>query len=140
MTRYLVTGRPPDHQVELWTDVTELVSVGDTLDLTLTADNEAILIAAGVLSRLDPQVVASAGTITLPNGQVIVSISGTATITDITAADAGNRVTLIFADAASLTDGSNLKLADNLAAAAEDTITLISDGTNWYEEGRSVAV
>jgi hypothetical protein len=31
-----------------------------------------------------------------------------------------------------------LKLAGNLVATADDTITIVCDGTNWYEVGRAV--
>lgn len=76
--------------------------------------------------------VASAATVTLPNVGV-VTITGTTTITSITAGTAGRRVTLIFAGALTLVDGSNLKLAGNLVTVADDAITLVSNGTNWYE-------
>ena len=36
------------------------------------------------------------------------------------------------------TDGSNLKLNGNFVTTADDTITLVYDGTNWYEMCRSV--
>lgn len=85
--------------------------------------------------------VASAATIALPHGEPIVTISGTADITTITAANHKNhRVTLVFsgtAAATGLTDGSNLKLNGSFAYTPDDTITLIGDGTNWYEASRS---
>lgn len=84
--------------------------------------------------------VASAATITLP-GEDVVKVSGTADITSITAGAPGRRVTIIFtgtAAATGLTDGSNLKLAGSLAYTPDDTISLVCDGTNWWETGRSV--
>lgn len=81
--------------------------------------------------------VASAATVTLP-GDAVVTISGTTTITSITASWAGRRVTLIFSGALTLTDGSNLKLAGNFVTTADDAITLVCDGTNWVETARSV--
>jgi len=81
--------------------------------------------------------VASAGTITLP-GDEFVLVTGTTTITSITAGACGDRVTLQFAGALTLTDGSNLALAGNFVTTSADTITLVSDGTNWIETSRSV--
>lgn len=84
--------------------------------------------------------VASAASITLSK-LPLVTISGTADITSITAGTVGQRVTLLFsgnAAATGVTDGSNLVLAGNFAYTTNDTMDLISDGTNWYEVGRSV--
>lgn len=66
-------------------------------------------------------------------------ITGTNNITSIAAADstAGRFLVLRFADVLTFTDGNNLKLAGNLATTADDTITLMCDGTNWYEMARS---
>lgn len=91
-------------------------------------------------------VVASATTITLTQSPlhravdwvVFASISGTTAITSITAMQAGQIAVLHFQSTPTLTDGSNLLLAGNLVATADDTITLICDGVNWYELCRSV--
>ena len=85
---------------------------------------------------------ASAATLTIPRGAEVVSVTGSTTVTSITASanHAGRRVTLLFASGATfdITDGSNLKLASSATTLdADDTITLICDGTNWYEAGRS---
>ena len=82
--------------------------------------------------------VASGSTITLPLYGDTFSITGTTTITSIVAATTGRKVTLIFAGILTLTDGSNLKLAGNFVTTADDVITLVSDGTNWVEQSRSV--
>lgn len=81
--------------------------------------------------------VASAATITLPANNGVVTVSGTTNITSVTATRPEDRVTLKFADVLTFTDGSNLKLAGNMSTTADDTITLVCDGTNWYETGRS---
>jgi hypothetical protein len=67
------------------------------------------------------------------------SITGTNNITSIAAADstAGRMIVLNFAAVLTFTDGNNLKLAGNMSTTADDTITLICDGTNWYEMARS---
>lgn len=68
-------------------------------------------------------------------------VTGTTTITSITATDypVGQPLTLMFNGSLTFTKGSNLKISASLASAQYDTITLVSDGTNFYEVGRSVA-
>lgn len=81
--------------------------------------------------------VASAATMTLPTGEAgYYLVTGTTNITSITASRRGRVANLVFAGALTLTDGSNLKLAGNLATAADDTIMLVCDGTNWLELSR----
>lgn len=82
--------------------------------------------------------VASATTTTLPDGADVINITGTTTITSVTASYAGRQVTLVFSGILTFTDGSNLKLAGNLVTTADDSITLVSDGTNWVEVARAV--
>ncbi len=78
------------------------------------------------------------GELTLGDGTYFY-ITGTNNITSIAAASstAGRLLVLRFADILTFTDGNNLKLAGNLATTEDDTITLICDGTNWYEVSRS---
>jgi hypothetical protein len=96
----------------------------------------------GVFGPLPPPAiatVASASTIAIPIGQAVVSITGTTNIATITATGhSGARVTLVFAGALTVTDGSNLRLAGNFTSTADDTLTLVCDGTTWYEVARSV--
>lgn len=67
-------------------------------------------------------------------------INGTTGITSITGVYAARRVTLIFNNTLTMTDGSNLKLAGNFTSTGVySTITLVSpDGVNWAEVSRSV--
>lgn len=81
--------------------------------------------------------VASAGSMTLGNDGNFFDITGTTTITSITAKTAGTCVKLQFDGILTVTDGSNLKLNGDFITAAESTLTLVSDGTNWYEISRS---
>lgn len=83
--------------------------------------------------------VASAGTLTLPRHADVITVTGTTTITSITADRAGRIVVLVFPGALTVTDGSNLKLAGNFVTTADDTLMLASDGTNWIEVGGRVA-
>lgn len=82
--------------------------------------------------------IASATTITLGTHSDYFNITGTTTITSVTASWPGRQVTLKFAGILTFTDGSNLKLATNFVTTADDTITLVCDGTNWFEVARSV--
>lgn len=85
--------------------------------------------------------IASGATISLPYGPLsCVFVSGTTTITSIPVSQAyvGKTITLIFQGILTVTDGSNLKLAGNFVTTADDTLTLTTDGTNWYEVARSV--
>lgn len=89
------------------------------------------------------QTIASAAALLVPALGKIFRVSGTTTITSIATAlldsnFAGREITLIFNDALTFTDGSNLKLAGNFVTTADDTITLVCDGTNWFEVCRSV--
>jgi len=84
-------------------------------------------------------VIASAASITLPSSGGIFEISGTTNITSMVAANnKGRTVKLIFQSTPTFTNGSNLKLSANLVATPNDTISLICDGTNFLETGRSV--
>lgn len=80
----------------------------------------------------------SAATITLQKYTDYIVITGTTNITSITASWARRVVTLRFDDILTVTDGSNLRLAGNFVTTNNDTLTLVCDGTNWYEIARSV--
>src|SRR3990167_2016050 len=80
--------------------------------------------------------VASATATTLGDDGGFFDITGTTTITSITAKRAGTVVILQFDGILTLTDGSNLKLDGNFVTAAESVIALVCDGTNWWEIAR----
>ncbi len=82
--------------------------------------------------------VASAATIAATG--IVFHVTGTTTITSVSGSgiSAGTEITIIFDGILTFTDGSNLKLAGNFVTAADSTITLAYDGTNWYEKSRSV--
>lgn len=87
--------------------------------------------------------VASAATVTIAQHLRQARITGTVTITSITASRPGREITLHFsAIGLTLTNGSNLKLNGNLVTTAVDrhSITLKMDatGTNWVEQTRSM--
>lgn len=80
--------------------------------------------------------VLSAATITATGN--LFHVTSTNSVTDMTVASAGTCVTIIFDGILTFTDGNHLKLAGNMTTSADDTISLCSDGTNWYETARSV--
>ena len=86
-------------------------------------------------------VVASAATISLPTASDAVSISGTTSITTINAGGhSGRLVTLYFQGVLTVVRGSNLILNQTLGSfvtTANDTLTLMCDGTTWWEVARS---
>lgn len=107
-------------------------------DISVSGQTEVLTSGADVCVDGGVGEVASSATMTLPQYQSIFRITGTTTITGITATEqAGRTVTLIFAGALTMTDGGNLKLAGDFVTSADDTMTLVCDGTNWYETTRS---
>jgi hypothetical protein len=112
---------------------TNVLSGTTTLSGVTTMSSKILKLAKGA------DVASAAGAITLGDDGNYFDITGTAAITSITAKTAGTVVRLQFDSTASLVDGSNLKLAGNFQGAAESTIELVSDGTNWFEIARSPA-
>lgn len=106
--------------------------------VTAVEDHRAGPLGINSIAPPAAETVASASTIAIAIGQRVVNITGTTNITSVTATGhSGAVVTLIFAGALTFTDGSNLKLAGNFTTAADATITIACDGTNWYEVSRS---
>lgn len=94
----------------------------------------------GTIVGLVSASVASAATLPIPDEKDVITVTGTTNITTgISGANwAGRTITLIFSGVLTVTDGSNLRLAGNLTTAANTTLTLTSNGTNWFEIARSV--
>lgn len=81
---------------------------------------------------------AAAATITLPAVVDTVNLFlGASPVGTIAASWRDRLVTLKFAGAITITDGSNLKLNGDFVGTADDCLTLRSDGTNWHEVARS---
>lgn len=81
----------------------------------------------------------AAATITPGEGSYFV-VTGNTGVNSVTATarDKGRIIILNFSGTPTIADGSNLKLAGNLVATADDTLTLVCDGTNWIEMCRSI--
>ena len=89
--------------------------------------------------------VASASTTTLGNDGNFFDITGTAVISNITIKPAGTMVVLKFNSNINIQSGTvgvsgalRLSGAATFGATQYDTLTLISDGTNWWETARSL--
>lgn len=96
-----------------------------------------VIVTATTFQEASGSAVASAATIAATGN--VFHVTGTTTITSVTIKPAGTFITIIF-DSGSLTfaDGSNLRLAGDFGTTgANDTISLVSDGTNWFETSRS---
>ena len=104
--------------------------------LNLSSINQTIPMSAATFSFAKGSDVASTAAMTLGSGNIF-DITGTTTITSITAGTAGTIVLLQFDSSLTVTDGSNLLLAGNFSATANDTMLLYCDGTNWFEIARS---
>ena len=104
------------------------------LDLSSVTQN--IVMNGKILKTAQGANVASAASMTLGDDGNLFFVTGTTTITSITAKAAGTFVVIKFTGVTTLTDGSNLVLNGNFLTAADYVIALISDGTNWIEVSR----
>lgn len=79
--------------------------------------------------------IASAATIVLYDYIDNFSITGITTITTISAASAyaGRRITLIFTGSLTVSNAGNIKLSANFSATPTNPLTLVTDGSNWYQ-------
>lgn len=82
--------------------------------------------------------IGSATTIAIPFKGELFAISGAETVTGIIAGaeNRGRRITLTANAPLRLLKGRNLKLRNDFTGAAHASITLRSDGVNWYEISR----
>jgi hypothetical protein len=86
---------------------------------------------------------ASAGSLTLPAAPLIATypITGTTTITSITAGSPGQIALLEFASAGCrVVMGSNLVLNGDYLSTASGILTLVANGSNWEEVTRTSAI
>jgi hypothetical protein len=86
--------------------------------------------------------VASSNTISIPYVGTLIPITGTTTIETITATsfNKGRLLTLQFVSSVQIAVSGNIILAGSVAfnATANDTLTLICNGTSWIEVSRAV--
>lgn len=108
--------------------------------VSLAAYDQIIAMISKIFKMAKGADVASASSMTLGDDGNMFKITGTTTINNITAKQAGTVVVLYFAASTTLSTSGNLKLSDTYVSAADSTITLACDGTNWYEVSRSSGI
>jgi hypothetical protein len=113
--------------------------IGCTTPTNISSDGSTVTIGNGVV-RSGIASVASAANLILTSVGENFLVTGTTNITSIASGSTiiGRRIVLIFEGVLTVTDGNNLKLAGNFVTSAGDTLTLFCDGTDWYEQARSV--
>lgn len=82
----------------------------------------------------------STNVLTLTDGGKFFIVTSTEDITSMTASYNDRIATLKFSDtkaANGVVDGGNLKLTGDFAFTPDDVLSLVCDGTNWYEISRS---
>lgn len=106
----------------------------------LGASKTALYFSSGNTNWFAPdqsRTVASAGTLVPNVDDQVITLSGTTTVTSITATWKGHTLILYLSSTAQITDGGNILLSANSTGAALRTLTLFCDGTNWVETARS---
>lgn len=81
--------------------------------------------------------VSSTSELSLPTIADLITVTGSAEITKIIPGQVGRRVTLLFNGSLTMKDGNNLLLAGNLNTTSATVISLVCDGVNWRETGRT---
>ena len=111
-----------------------------------TPDHEGTIVDAGTNTRLFGNYTGADTTIASPAGGALTlhidgnyfNITGTNNITSIATSWVGRIVTLKFEAGLTISDGNNLKLAgDFTTVGTADTLSLVHDGTSYFETSRS---
>jgi len=108
---------------------------GNSLGSAIGGSN-TVLILDSCLSQ-DSTTVASGSTVTPPAIGNVITVTGTTTINNVQVSRVGRIITLLFTDPVTVNDTGNLKLAGAFSATADDTLTLVYDGSYWLEISRS---
>ena len=118
-----------------------IVGTKTSNDMLLTAANStrARFKAAGAFVYESIVALDDTGTPAVSGGNTFKT-GGTTAITAFDSGVAGQIIFIKAEHSVTITDGAALNLAGaiNYAMTADDTLTLIFDGTNWYELARSV--
>jgi hypothetical protein len=83
--------------------------------------------------------VASVSVMQLLDWTDFITVTGTESINVINASYVGRKVTLLFSAALTISTAYNIKLSGGASfiSTANDTLTLVCNGTDWYEVSRS---
>jgi hypothetical protein len=116
-------------------------------DFQVAANSDGIFFDAGATNvRLIPRPgqgpnITAAATIQIPVDGDVFLVTGNTNITNgitVRVWDKGRTVRLIFTGTPTVSDTGTSRLLAALVAAADTTLQLCSDGTNWYELSRSI--
>jgi hypothetical protein len=116
---------------------------GSTAPYSLSngAGNSDVFMGVDFATSAPPTQTVVTGNVRVPAVSDVILVSAGSSITAVLGHRAGRRVTLIFTNAGSggsVTDGAGLNLAGNFSPIAGSTLSLVSDGTTWYETSRSI--
>jgi hypothetical protein len=121
-------------------DVTAADVAADAVTADAVTASEVVVDGDLILAAQTAISVTNGMTLT-PTGsyQLLTSAAASRAFGAITAADAGTVLTLVNTvnQTITITDTGTLKLSGNAALGQYDSITLISDGTNWIELNES---
>jgi len=126
------------------TDFRAFTTVFDNYATTVQLRHRNCSFASNTTIATNPYVpsVASGSSIVLDGESLHWTVTGTTNCGTLSpvAAYAGKTVTLKFGGSLTVITGGNMNLAGaaNFSATDKDTISLYSDGSAWYETGRSV--
>jgi len=127
------------------------VSIAGTSDLVsvtgntffATDDNPVLVTTTGVQLMVSNNAtqnngdLASVAALAIPAHNDYFLVTGTTNITSMTGLWNKRKISLRFGGILTVTDGSNLKLNGDFVTAANAILTLVSDGSVWYEVARS---
>ncbi|MCM3130943.1 glycosyl hydrolase family 28-related protein [Paenibacillus provencensis] len=113
---------------------------GNTLGNFLFASNKRYMIGRGVIDydigSADGDIIASATTLNLPEGGDAFFITGSTAISTITASRRGRQIMLNFTSSVTINHGTgNIRLngGNNINALNRHVLTLLCDGSIWYQ-------
>lgn len=84
--------------------------------------------------------IAAAATISIPTDGNVFHVTGATNVTNgitVNAWDNGRDVTLIFDSTPTVSDTGTSVLSTDFVATTNDTLSIVCDGTNWYQKGTS---
>lgn len=105
------------------------------INLGARADN---IVIKDCLDVSTSRVVASESTLLTPATGTIIEVTGTTDIGNIHRVEADRFLVLKFDDILNVLDTGNIVLGSAFTSAAGSTLTLVCDGTDWYEVSRTV--
>lgn len=91
----------------------------------------------GAYTAVPVKELGSTNNFAIPKGSNFAKVTGTEQIKKIAVTYPGHQATLLLASTASLISGENLKLKGNFTGAEGRMMTLICDGTYWWEVSRN---